>query len=369
VRREHFEELKPVCPVCRTGDGTAHALKLAHVETEEKGHIIEGALHCSNNQCQREFPIIDGIPVIVANIRHYLSEQILNVFSRNDLSAYTESILGDCCGPNSAFDQRRQHLSFYAWDHYADLDPDEGQTGTKPGSIKRLLETALQLAGQKGNGIAILPRGKTISPQLDIGCSAGRSTFELARSNGALTLGVDLHFAKLRLAASALRAGRVSYPLRRAGIIYDRRSFPVQFESAAEVDFWACDATALPFESGVFGLVMALNVLDCVSDPRGLLNAISKALAQNGRVVLACPYDWSPNSTAIENWLGGHSQRSSAAGSPEAVLRTLLAGGSEQGVIKELKLVSEKSDVPWHVRLHDRSAMNYNVHVLVAEKV
>jgi hypothetical protein len=37
--------------------------------------------------------------------------------------------------------------------------------------------------------------------------------------------------------------------------------------------------------------------------------------------------------------------------------------------VNSLRLVSEREDLPWHVRLHDRSTMSYKLHMVVAEKV
>ena len=104
-----------------------------------------------------------------------------------------------------------------------------------------------------------------ISRALDLGCSVGRTSFELAKRSDGLVLGVDLHLPMLRLARRVLETGTVSYARRRVGIVYDRRDFDVAFDDADRVDFWACDAMALPFRDAGFGHAMALNVLDCVN--------------------------------------------------------------------------------------------------------
>ena len=70
---------------------------MAHVECEADGHIVEGTLHCGNEKCQREFPILDGIPIIVTSIRQYIADNIISIYGRRDLSNFTETILGDCC--------------------------------------------------------------------------------------------------------------------------------------------------------------------------------------------------------------------------------------------------------------------------------
>jgi len=267
-------------------------LTLAHVAREENGHVLEGALHCSNPNCLREYPIIDGIPLLVANIRQYVTDHILPIYARRDLSDFIESMLGDCCGPNSALDQSRQHVSSYAWDHYGEFDPSPAHQNPIPSSTVQNLDEALQLAG-------VVPAG----PAVDLGCSVGRSSFELAAREQRMVLGIDLHFPMLRLAGEVLRKSTVRYPLRRAGLVYDWREFPVQLPAGEQVDFWACDATALPFPSGTFVLASCWNVVDCVRNPRELLVSLSHALKPGGQVLLTCPYDWSPSATPLENWL------------------------------------------------------------------
>ena len=125
MRRRHLEALRPVCPVCRTAGGGENPLLLADVRREEGDHVVEGTLRCPSPSCQREYPILDGIPLLIANLRSYVAGAIDQINAREDLDATTESLLGDCCGPGSSYDATRQHLSTYAWDHYGDLDPEE----------------------------------------------------------------------------------------------------------------------------------------------------------------------------------------------------------------------------------------------------
>jgi len=350
------------------------------VAREEDGHVLEGALHCTNSNCLREYPIIDGIPLIVADIRRYVSENILGIEKRRDLTDYLESILGDCCGPNSAFEQTRQHLSSYVWDHYGDLDPTEALGEPRPGSMLRSLEIGLEAAGlakefsDEHTEANTPPLAKDwnlsrVSPVIDLGCSVGRSTFALAERTRGLVLGVDLHFPMLRLASEVLRYGLVRYPRRRTGLVYERREFSASFGNAENVDFWACDATALPFPAGQFALVISMNLLDCVHSPRDLLVSLGHALRIGGKAILSCPYDWSASATPLEAWLGGHSQRTPTAGTSEIILRTLLTPGAHPASIRELRVVAERDSIPWQVKMHDRSFVRYNLHLVVAERV
>lgn len=363
MRRSHFEALAPICPVC-LADERESPLELGTVLVEEPEHLVEGIVRCTEPSCLSEYPIVDGVPFILPNLRELVAGAFGQITARDDLSGEMESLLGDCCGPGSPFDTTRQQLSSYGWDHWADLDPQEADCAPEqePGSLVRLLEEALARAGE-------LPFG----PVLELGCSVGRGTFELAGRTGAPTveivLGIDLNVAMLRLAARVLQSGRVRYPRRRGGLVYDLREFEVQQPAGERVDFWACDAAALPFEAGRFGLVVGLNFLDSAQSPVDALTSVSRVLAPGGKAVLACPYDWSPGVTPVEAWVGGHSQRGKWRGSPEEVLRSLLTPGAHPASIEGLRIVTEAADLPWRVRLHDRSAVDYRCHLIVAEKV
>lgn len=351
MRRHHLEALRPACPVCQT------RLALSTVLKEEQGHVIEGTLRCQSPTCQREYPILDGIPFLLANLRGYVAGAIGQIDSREDLDPATESLLGDCCGPGSAYDTTRQHLSTYAWDHYGDLDPEEAEGGLRPGSVLRVLERGLALAGE-------IPEG----PILDLGCAVGRSSFALAGSGDRLVLGTDLSVPMLRLASRVLHRDRVRYPRRRVGIVYDRRDFPVSFPNGEGVDFWLADAAGLPFPAGTFAAVVGLNVLDCVASPHDLLAALPRLLAPGGKAILSTPYDWSPHATPVEAWIGGHSQRGEHEGASEPVLRALLTPGAHPASVEGLRIVAEEAEIPWRVRMHERSSVEYRVDLVVVER-
>ena len=357
MRLSHFEALEPICPRCRTTTAQSSPLQLSSVIRESGGHVVEGVVHCSNPGCFMEFPIIDGLPILVPDVGTYVRDNLHTLTSRTDLSETIESMLGDCAGPGSVFDTARQHVSTYTWDSYGDLDPREtagSQYGdAQPGGVVRCLDAGLALAG-----------GTPQSPVIDIGCSVGRTSFELANRTDGLVLGVDLHLPMLRIARRVLETGTVSYARRRVGIVYDRRDFDVAFDNAERVDFWACDAMALPFRDAGFGHAMALNVLDCVNAPRDFLDRVRQILRPGGTAVMSTPYDWSTGATPVETWIGGHSQRGPDRGASEPFLRALVTEGAHPQSVSGLEILGEIEDFPWQARLHDRSVVTYSAHVL-----
>lgn len=358
MQLRHFTAAAPVCPVCAHAGRPAAPLVVAHVSAGSDTEIDQGILHCP--ACRHEFPVLCGVPVIVPQVATLLAERGLELMLRDDVAPMLESLLGDAIGPDSWFDVTRQVQSTYAWDGYADLDPAEpppADDSPRPGAARRCLRRLLDLAPPQ------------TPPQLvlDLGCAAGRTGFDLADAfPSALVLGLDVHLGLLRLAQRA-RAGHISYPRRRIGLAYDRRRFDVTLPHADRVDFWAADAASLPFAAASAGLCVALNLLDCVPDPRALLESLAHVTRPGGRILLATPYDWSTRATPMAAWLGGHSQRAPHGGAGEAFLHALIAGEAGHA-IPGLALCGEEAAWPWQTRLHERSAVSYRTHLVGLER-
>jgi len=327
---------------------------LTQVIRRTEDEILEGLLVCTRSECQQEYPILDGIPLLVPSVRTHVSHQAFALMARSDLSQPLMSLIGDCCGPESPFETLRRYLSTYTLDHWGDQDPEEGEG---PGAICRVLEAAWQRGGATSHG-----------PTLDLGCSVGRSTFELARRTDGLVLGIDLSFSMVQLAAEVMRTGQVRYPRRRVGLVYDQRTFPVECPGRERVDFWVADATALPLRDASMGTIASLNLLDCVPSPYEHLTELRRLLLNGGRALLTTPFDWSPSATPVEAWIGGHSQRAERSGGSAASLRALLTSGAHPHAIDGLTLLAEAEGIPWTLRVHDRSAYLYELYLAVLER-
>ncbi len=134
---------------------------------ERDGDVLAGILHCSNPSCQHEYPILDGIPVIVPDLRALLQERGVELLLRDDLDPALESLLGDAMGPGAWFDAIRQTLSTYGWDGWADLDPDEETTGSPaPGAVRRCLARLLAMGGAVTAATGARPRLRRRPQQL-----------------------------------------------------------------------------------------------------------------------------------------------------------------------------------------------------------
>lgn len=347
MRADLFEELAPVCPVCLHGPEAIEApLVLADVHERRGGLIWHAILHCSNQACWMEFPVIDGIPVLVPDPRGVLAGARAHVLARDDLPEALESLIGDACGPGSDFDTTRQHLSLYAGTHFTDWT-EAGGVAEVPGMVAAGFETL----GAPAEG-----------PAIDLGCSVGRGVWELAARVPGSVVGGDLNLSMLRLAQTLMLEGRAHFPRRRIGVVYDRTGVELPAGAASDrIDFWAMDSTALPFPAGRFGLAFGLNHVDCISNPTAMIAEAARVLAPGAGAVFTTPYDWSPNATEPVGWMGGHSQRGPTGGAGEPVLTATLAA---QG----LTPVAERDDLTWSLTMHARAVMQYRLHLVACRR-
>jgi SAM-dependent methyltransferase/uncharacterized protein YbaR (Trm112 family) len=343
VRPEVFEELAPVCPRCLQGGGEAPLVVGDATETRA-GRLWHGILHCSNSGCWMEFPVIDGVPVIVADPPTFLQGAQAQVLARDDLPEVLFGLLGDALGAGGAFDATRQHLSLYCQAHFADWTG-----GSTTPDLVRTLRAGVEMLGPV--------RG----PAIDLGGAVGRGGWELAREV-APVLVADLNFAFLRLAQRLMLEGEAHFDRRRVGLVYDRVRIALPADATGgRLDFWAADAMALPFRAGAFGLATAINLVDSIAGPTEAVAEAARVLAPGGGAVFCTPHDWTASAAEPARWMGGHSQRGRTAGAAEpALTATLRRQGFEP--------VAERHDLPWTLRLHDRAEMHYALHLVGCRK-
>ncbi len=450
MRISHFERFAPRCPICvnqaRQSDLTnavsfdpARLPRLVlhevyHAETTLDLHeiIVHGVLRCAEQSCQAEFPIIDGIPIVLANARETIAFSAGAIFKRADLPEPIEAMLGDCLGSSTGlangggsvvgggsggggawFDRARLYAGAYASDHYGmQIDHAEAssksqsnaqwnaqsngytstlKSSTSYGAAARIMERLVHMAGGFGgrlvHGQAVGADTRSFAIDvIDIGCATGGVCLRLAellgddlsatakqRNADALVLGIDINIGMLRIAQWVIRTGLAKYPLRREGLVYDHQEVqisPMARAHAHRVDFWCCDALALPIASRSVAACVALNTLDSVASPVGLLAELARVTQTKGRVLLASPFDWNASVTPVENWLGGHSQRAEHAGESARVLAMLLSNGDDStrgvGVLAQLRVLA-RDDMDWAVRLHARATTIYKTHLLACE--
>lgn len=330
----------PLCPDCRAG-GIETALQLTEWDDRGSG---QGILACGPGGCRARFPVIDGVPVLVPDLRHYLTEAGVYLLARDDLTPAVADLLGAVMPPSAWFDAARHHLSGYVRDHWGACDPTD-QADPAPGQAWALVEAGL-------SGVTDIS-----GPVIELGAAAGGVTRALAERFATRVLGLDLSAPLVRFATRALRGGRLRYPLRLAGTAYEEREIVVPPPARGTPTIWLADAQVPPVAGGQAGLVVALNLLDCVADPTRLLRSAAELLRPGGYLLIATPCDWNLAATPADGWIGA---RFRAAAAPDL--------GQWAEAEADVRLVSKIAGLAWNVRVHSRAVMRYEVAVLLLRR-
>jgi 5-histidylcysteine sulfoxide synthase/putative 4-mercaptohistidine N1-methyltranferase len=151
--------------------------------------------------------------------------------------------------------------------------------------------------------------GQKKNRALDLGCSVGRASFELAREFGFVN-GLDFSARFIRIAYQMQEKGLIRYELPEEGEIasyHERRLADLDLEgTTGRIEFFQADALNLKPQFSNYDLILAANLLDRLSDPGKFLTTVHERLNDGGILVLASPYTWLPEFTAREKWLGGY---------------------------------------------------------------
>ena len=145
-------------------------------------------------------------------------------------------------------------------------------------------------------------RGRTRG--LDIGCAVGRLTFELARVVDH-AVGLDNSQTLIRAARSIAATGRaVVHRLEER----DTQSkvtvtLPRQLRRRS-VEFHVADAENLAaFTGQPFDVVLAVNLLCRLRNPKKFLAQLPDLVARNGQLLIASPYSWLNQYTPRHRWI------------------------------------------------------------------
>jgi len=319
-----------VCPGCRTR--TAERLDVKTLE--RRGDILA----C---ECGRRYPIVDDIPIVLAEPAGFLRGEIAAIVER-DLSPEIAALLV-ADGPDDApYPRLLEHLSTYLDAHWGDrAEPPPDGAGF-----------ALQPLVDK---LSALPH---VEAAVELGCSTGRILAELA-ARADRVVGIELQFGALRRARRLLDGEPVAYARRIAGRHYAPASIaPGDRAVPAARRMIVCgDALDPPLIPAVYDRVVALNLLDSVARPRQLLSVIDALCKPGGELILASPYAWQSSVMQERERLGG--------ADPAADLVAILTTGEGLGA---RYVIEDTAELPWTLRRDARSTVSYRTHYLRARK-
>ncbi len=166
-----------------------------------------------------------------------------------------------------------------------------------PNFPKAIARLALQAAQDGTHGRA-----------LDIGCSVGRTAFELAGSFEHVDA-LDFSARFVQVGVQMQQAGRIRYEREEEGelVSFLERSLESLGLSGDcdHIHFMQQDAMNMKPEYAGYDLVVAANLIDRLSDPARFLREIPHRMNPGAVLLIASPYTWLEEFTAKENWLGG----------------------------------------------------------------
>lgn len=150
---------------------------------------------------------------------------------------------------------------------------------------------------------------KNSKKALDIGCTTGRASFELAKYFD-MVEGVDFSARFISVCTRLKEDGFIAYHTKEEGDLDLAQRVSLQelgYETFKEkVTFWQGDPCNLKPNLCDYDFVLAKNLIDRLYNPPLFLHEITKRLNPQGILVLTSPYIWQESSTKKEFWLGGY---------------------------------------------------------------
>lgn len=146
------------------------------------------------------------------------------------------------------------------------------------------------------------------SKALDLGCSVGRASFELAKIYDEV-LGIDFSANFINVGVKLKLYDSLIYKVKKEGEIFDEKSVSLKdfdLEKIKDkVTFMQGDACNLKDIYTGYDLVFCSNLIDRLYYPQKFLEDVPSRVNKDGLLVILSPYTWLEEYTPKSNWLGG----------------------------------------------------------------
>lgn len=198
---------------------------------------------------------------------------------------------------------------------------------------------------------------------LDLGCAAGRSSFELARHFDRVT-GIDFSARFIGLGVQMQQYGRLRYTFAEEGelVSYHERSLDALglADLRAKVEFFQGDACNLKPNYTGYDLILAANLVDRLYSPAKFLDHVHERLNPGGLLLIATPCTWLEEHTPRAEWIGGFKR--------DGENFTTL-DGLKLSLGKHFRLIEGPLDVPFVLRETKRKFQHTLSEVTVWERI
>ena len=147
------------------------------------------------------------------------------------------------------------------------------------------------------------------SKALDLGCSVGRASFELAKTFDEV-MGIDFSANFINVGVKLKIYDSLIYKVKKEGEIFEEKSVYLKDlgleDIKDKVSFMQGDACNLKDIYTGYDLVFCSNLIDRLYYPKRFLDDVPSRVNKDGLLVLLSPYTWLEEYTPKQNWLGGY---------------------------------------------------------------
>ncbi len=333
-----------ICPACRRVEEEqflSFPLALPPSTSEEPADLQAGVLICTG--CGHQFPIFDGVPLVVKDVGDYLEKHLPLLSLRSDLPPESMAFLLRGAPPGSPLAQLYTYLNAYLVAHYPEQArvqgisaAPQGEPGWWPIVQKELSSSVADLGG---GGRALV-----------VGCAVGRE-LQILADLGMQVVGLESSFIPARIAQQLCR-GQTHH-----GLVMHRneqlRAFSVQGFEGTDCNVVVGDVLDPPFPAYSFDLVVLLNLIDAVASPLTMLQQCHALVRKGGQMLLASPFHWSPVCTEPRERFGDSWRAVGGVNAGLDVLLALLEGRLIEGFRTET--LGLRKRIPWVLRRHEQS--------------
>lgn len=181
---------------------------------------------------------------------------------------------------------------------------------------------------------------------LELGCSVGRASFELAHHFNKVT-GLDFSARFIQIANQMKESGSIRYSIPLEGEIMEFKESSLNSLNLNHLSdrchFMQQDASNLKAHFTGYDMVIAANLIDRLYDPAKFLSMIHQRMNSGGLLMISSPYTWLEEFTAKENWVGGYKDSSSGEN-----VKTI--DGLHAILDKEFIQIGEPANLPFVIR-------------------
>jgi SAM-dependent methyltransferase/uncharacterized protein YbaR (Trm112 family) len=355
------------CPVLNKGNPCKGPLQVRGDSTGAE--LVYGALSCE--KCDADFPILEGVAVVVPDVRGYLLHHVKGISKFVADEHIPEDIREEYLELKESLEE--EHIeedlesdrvnSLYLMNHYLHTGPGS-ETWWKPahGTGSPLLSDLIERYWDQGPLSRVSEWVTPGASVVELGCGVGGLCRRL-KTKGVNYLGVDSAFLSVLIARhmnlGTPYRGKLSHPFdllqgnqsRPLGVEPDRGAFR---DPSCTVDFVVGELESLPLPDCAFEVSISLNAIDMLDEPKGLPEAQKKHLKPGGVAIQSGPYVWHEK---VARGLRGRLPKGIET-SDQAVEWLYLKSGFE---VKQ-----RDAHIPWLFFKHSRQLELYSVHAFSA---